>query len=205
MTVTAFFTRPSSPFPFSLLATSTSYFHVTSMCSLASALGEIESVDVTVAAENGKRGNPLPSKGQGSRDPTRVAWVAKRRRERERGGRRRKEGEKEGGECRRSSTLIGVEQRRRRRLVPGDKIGALPLPLQPDPLLRDRLRGFSILSGISATPGHGRATSIWANEDETLVPQDLPLSRTPAFSTSNRRRSGARSCPGDKGWLCDDE
>lgn len=54
------------------------------MCSLASALGEIESVDVTVAAENGKRGNSLPSKGQGSRDPTRVAWVAKRRRERER-------------------------------------------------------------------------------------------------------------------------
>lgn len=135
---------------------------------------------------------------QGSR-----GW--RREGKRERGGRRRKEGEKEGGECRRSSTLIGVEQRRRRRLVPGDKIGALPLPLQPDPLLRDRLRGFSILSGISATPGHGRATSIWANEDETLVPQDLPLSRTPAFSTSNRRRSGARSCPGDKGWLCDDE
>lgn len=76
------FSRGHHP-PF-LLATSTSYFHVTSMCSLASALGEIESVDVTVAAESGKRGNPLPSKGQGSRDPTRVAWVAKRRRERER-------------------------------------------------------------------------------------------------------------------------
>lgn len=67
------------------------------MCSLASALGEIESVDVTVAAENGKRGNPLPSKGQGSRDPTRGrVGGEEKEREREEGGGEKRAKKREG-------------------------------------------------------------------------------------------------------------
>lgn len=58
------------------------------MCSLASALGEIESVvDVTVAAENEEEREEIPSPSRRDEDrTTRVAWVAKREREEEERG-----------------------------------------------------------------------------------------------------------------------
>lgn len=155
----------------------------------------------------GKRGNPLPfSKGRGSYDEGRVGGEERERGRGKRVKKRERKRESGGGERRRSSTLIGVEQRRRRRLVPGDKIGALPLPLQPArpspswPIARI----FNSLGDSWPRKSH---FDLGRTRTKRLSPQDLPSLEDlpPAFSTWNRRRSGARSCPGDKGWLCDDE
>lgn len=126
-------------------ATSMSYFHVTSMCSLASALGEIESVYVTVARNGKRETSRWRNKDPGKHGDRGCRERERRDRERETWTRRVERGwEEERRERRRSSSLIGVElrrRRRRRRLLPWDKIRAGVLFNSPDPLLRDRLRG----------------------------------------------------------------